>query len=96
MCGGANMVPRLYVDVFEAARAGDVGRLRTLHQRVVAISDAIYSVGCPESSYFRGLKCALECLGLCRATLAEPYEAFGPAERDEVRQRLRQLDLLSD
>jgi dihydrodipicolinate synthase/N-acetylneuraminate lyase len=96
MCGGANMAPQLYVDVFEAARTTDIGRLRLLHERVIAISDAIYSIGGPESSYFRGLKCALECLGLCRATLAEPYEAFGKGERDEVRQRLQQLGLLND
>jgi dihydrodipicolinate synthase/N-acetylneuraminate lyase len=94
MCGGANIVPRLYVDVFEAAKAGNVGRARTLHDRVIAISDAIYSVGGTGSSYFRGLKCALACMGLCHDTLAEPYEAFGPAERDEIRRRLQQLGLL--
>jgi dihydrodipicolinate synthase/N-acetylneuraminate lyase len=82
--------------VFEAARAGRIERARELHERVIAISDAIYSVGGTGSSYLRGLKCALACLGLCRGTLAEPYEEFGPAERDEIRGRLRQLGLLTD
>jgi 4-hydroxy-tetrahydrodipicolinate synthase len=86
----------LYVDVFEAARAGQVDRVRELHERVIAISDAIYSVGGTGSSYFRGLKCALEWMGLCRGTLAEPYEEFGPTERDEIRRRLRLLGLLND
>lgn len=94
MCGGANMLPRLYVDLFDAARAGDFGRVQELHERVIRISDALYSVGGSGSSYFRGLKCALSLLGLCSDTLAEPYEPFGPAERDEIRTRLVQLGML--
>ena len=94
MCGGANMTPRLYVDLYHAARAGDLPRTRQLHQRVVRISDSIYSVGGSGSSYFRALKCALSCLGLCDNFMAEPYERFAPAEREEVRKRLRQVGLL--
>jgi 4-hydroxy-tetrahydrodipicolinate synthase len=96
MCGGANMVPRLYVDVFEAARVGDLGRARNLHERIIAISDAIYSVGVTGSSYVRGLKCALQCIGLCRDIPADPYVPFGAGERDEIRLRLRQLGLLDN
>lgn len=94
MCGGANMVPRLYVDLFDAARAGDLGRVRELHERVIRISDALYTLGTSGSSYFRGLKCALSVLGLCSDVLAEPYEPFGPARREEIRTRLRQLGML--
>jgi dihydrodipicolinate synthase/N-acetylneuraminate lyase len=96
MCGGANMVPRLYVDLYDAARAGRLERVRELHDRVIAISDAIYSVGEGGSSYFRSLKCALTCLGLCDDLPAEPYERFPPAEREEIRRRLRQVGLLAD
>jgi len=93
MCGGANMVPRLYVDLYDAARAGDLDRVRELHERVIRISDAIYTLGGPGSSYFRGLKCALSILGLCGDVLAEPYEPFGSAEREEIRTRLRRLGM---
>jgi dihydrodipicolinate synthase/N-acetylneuraminate lyase len=94
MCGGANMAPRLYVDLYDAARAGDLPRVRELHDRVIRISDAIYSVGGSGSSYFRALKCALACLGLCNDFMAEPYQRFGPTEREEVRARLRRVGLL--
>jgi 4-hydroxy-tetrahydrodipicolinate synthase len=96
MCGGANMVPRLYVDLYDAAKAGLLDRVRELHGRVIAISDSIYSVGAGGSSYFRGLKCALACLGLCDDLPAEPYERFRPAEREEIRRRLRLVGLLAD
>ena len=94
MCGGANMVPRLYVDLFDAARAGELDRARELHDRVIRISDALYTVGGSGSSYFRGLKCALAIRGLCRDVLAEPYEPFGPVEREKIRARLGQLGII--
>ncbi|MBO0697213.1 MAG: dihydrodipicolinate synthase family protein [Zavarzinella sp.] len=94
MCGGANMVPRLYVDLYNAARSGDLPRVRDLHARVMRISSALYTVGPPESSYLRGLKCALGLLGLCDDVLAEPFERFGPAERETIRHRLRELEML--
>jgi dihydrodipicolinate synthase/N-acetylneuraminate lyase len=96
MCGGANMDPRLYVELYQAAISGDLKRARELHQRVIAISSAIYTLGAPESSYLRGLKCALNCLGLCANVLAEPYQPFGPSERDTIRQRLTDLGMLVD
>jgi 4-hydroxy-tetrahydrodipicolinate synthase len=94
MCGGANMLPRLYVDLFDAAKAGEVDRIRELHERVIRISDALYTLGTSGSSYFRGLKCALAVLGLCSDVLAEPYEPFGPVEREEIRARLCELGML--
>jgi dihydrodipicolinate synthase/N-acetylneuraminate lyase len=96
MCGGANMVPHLYVDLYHGARAGDLPRVRELHDRIIKISDAIYSVGSAGSSYLLGLKCALAHLGLCDGCPAEPYVRFSPAERETVRERLRQVGLLVD
>src|SRR3954468_16378076 len=31
VCGGANLAPRLYVDLYQAARRGDLERIRALH-----------------------------------------------------------------
>jgi dihydrodipicolinate synthase/N-acetylneuraminate lyase len=95
ICGGANMNPRLYVDLYQAAKAGDLARVRELHTQVIRISTAIYTLGARESSYFRGLKCALSCLGLCDDVLAEPYEPFAAPEREIIRNRLVELGLLA-
>jgi len=96
MCGGANMDPRLYVGLYEAALSGDLKRVRELHRRVIAISTAIYTLGAPESSYLRGLKCALCCMGLCEDVLAEPFQPFGPSDRETIRRRLADLGMLAD
>ncbi|MFO0877300.1 MAG: dihydrodipicolinate synthase family protein [Gemmataceae bacterium] len=93
ICGGANLAPRLYVDLFDAARAGDLPRVRTLHDRVIRLSSLLYSIGPASSSYLRGLKTALHCVGLCDDYLAEPYRRFNDAERALLRARLDELGL---
>jgi 4-hydroxy-tetrahydrodipicolinate synthase len=93
ICGGANLAPRLYVDLYEAASRGDLATVRALHQHVIALSSALYTIGPGASAYLRGLKCALSCLGLCDDYLAQPFERFGEAERRMIEERLRQLGL---
>ena len=44
VCGGANLAPRLYVDLYRAAAAGDLDRVAELHARVMRISEAIYKI----------------------------------------------------
>jgi 4-hydroxy-tetrahydrodipicolinate synthase len=93
ICGGANLAPRLYVELYEAARAGDLERVRELQAVVMRISSSLYTVGHPASAYIRGLKCALSCLGICQDFPAEPYQRFGAAERERIQHYLNQLGL---
>jgi 4-hydroxy-tetrahydrodipicolinate synthase len=89
--GGANLFPRLYVRLFETARAGDVARARALHQHVMAVSENLYRVGRHPSAIIKGLKCALSLRGLCQDFMAEPFRRFREPERDRVRQVLDDL-----
>ncbi|MDD4891237.1 MAG: dihydrodipicolinate synthase family protein [Phycisphaerae bacterium] len=92
VCGGANLCPRLYVDAFAAASAGDLPRARELHRQIIAVGE-LYNVGRFGSSYLKGLKCALSVLGLCDDFLAEPFHRFRELEREKVRQLLERLGL---
>ncbi len=94
VCGGANLCPRLYVEAFEAAASGDLPRARTLHERIMVISHAIYGVGKYSSSYLKGLKCALSVLGICDDFLAEPFHRFREPERAKVRRALEELGIM--
>jgi 4-hydroxy-tetrahydrodipicolinate synthase len=94
VCGGANICPGLFVDLYRAAVAGDNVEVARLHGLVTALGDQIYHVSESESGYFRGLKCALSWLGICGGTLAEPYESFESADSARVRQALVKLGLL--
>ena len=94
VCGGANLVPRLYVDLYDAACARDLPTVETLHKRVMRISASIYSVGRYESSYLKGLKCALSFMGICSDFLAEPFHRFRSAEREVIHRHLKELGIV--
>ncbi len=92
--GGANLLPQLYVDLYNAANSRDVQKMEALHSRVMQISTTIYNVGRYESSFLKGLKCALSCTGICNDFLAEPFHRFRGAEREVIRKHLRELGIL--
>lgn len=94
--GGANMFPRLYVDMYEAAAKHDISRVRELQRRIMAVSTSLYSIGKYGSSYLKGVKCALSLMGICDDYLAYPYRRFRSEERDRVRQALRELGVRTD
>src|SRR5690606_23821357 len=63
--GGANLFPKLYVDLYQAAVDRDHAKILKLQERVMEISRRIYGVGKTGSSYLQGLKAALKVLGIC-------------------------------
>ena len=91
--GGANMCPRLYVDLYNAAAAGDGEAVEPLQRQVQHICNTIYRVGRHGSSYLKGLKCALSCLGICSDFLAEPFHRFRQPERDAIQRYLDEIGL---
>ncbi len=93
--GGANLHPRLYVQLYEAARDHDLDRVAALHRQVLRLSSGLYSLGGPGAGVSKGLKCALSILGICADFLAEPFPRLDPPQRTRVEQELRGLGLLS-
>ncbi|MFT4548154.1 MAG: dihydrodipicolinate synthase/N-acetylneuraminate lyase [Verrucomicrobiales bacterium] len=93
--GGANVHPQLYVGLYNAARCGDLARVRELSAQVMAFSSAIYSIGHYGSAIIKGLKCSLSVLGICDDFMAAPFHHFNAAERQLVEQRLQQLKITS-
>ena len=92
--GGANLHPRLYVDLYQAAAAQDLQRVRQLHAQVMDLAGSIYTVGKHKSAIIKGLKCALSLLNVCDDCMAEPFRRFNEPERDKVRAHLIELGLL--
>ena len=90
--GGANLHPRLFVELYEAAQRRDIARVAELQEHVLRLG-RIYQVGRHASAIIKGLKCALSLLGLCDDFKAEPFQRFREAERNQVRQLLAELAL---
>lgn len=94
VCGGANLHPRLYVELYEAAVSGDLNLVHRLQHRVLRLAGRLYTIGEPPSGYVPGLKCALAALGLCEETPASPLQPLSEERRARVIQHLRDLGLL--
>jgi 4-hydroxy-tetrahydrodipicolinate synthase len=92
--GGANMFPELYVGMYNAAKAGDLKRVRELQQYIMQISTSIYTVGKHGSSYLKGLKCALSILGIINDDfVASPFYKFEAPERARIQEALNALPI---
>jgi 4-hydroxy-tetrahydrodipicolinate synthase len=91
--GGANMFPKLYVDMYNAAVAKDLDKLKPLQDKILQISSSIYTVGRFGSSYLKGLKCSLSLMGICNDFLADPFHRFKEEERNKIKQALIDINI---
>ncbi|QDH78245.1 dihydrodipicolinate synthase family protein [Echinicola soli] len=89
--GGANMFPKLYVKLFEAAESGDMETVKKLHGIVMQISTKMYSLGQFGSSYLKGIKGALSLLGICSDYMASPLHRFREKEREVLAAQLKDI-----
>src|SRR5581483_32807 len=90
--GGANLAPRLFVDLYRAAAAGDSDRVAPLQRQVERLG-AVYGHGAPVAGVIRGIKYGLALLGVCGERLAEPMRPLTAAERAAIRDCLAGLGL---
>lgn len=89
--GGANMFPKLYVDLFDAAVNKDHPKVLELQSRVMEISRRIYCSGKNGSGYLQGLKAALAIMGICNGHVSSPLGNFNEEEKERVKIHLDHL-----
>lgn len=94
VCGGANVHPRLYVSLYEAARDRDLDRALHLQRQVEQLSGRLYGVNRTPGAVLKGIKTALAYLGICEDATAEPLQRCSAAERTAIGQHLGELGLL--
>ncbi|OGV76466.1 MAG: dihydrodipicolinate synthase family protein [Lentisphaerae bacterium RIFOXYB12_FULL_65_16] len=91
--GGANIAPQLYVRMVEAGRNRDAATVIELQAQILKLRE-IYRIGRYASNVIKGIKCALNLLGLCSDTMAEPFHSFHAPERERTRAVLCDLGLI--
>ena len=87
----ANLMPRAYVDLFDATMAGDLSRAFALQEHVNRFSDRLYAM----PSYSSAIKGGLSLMGICGPTVAAPLPAITAEETDLVRRHLAEYELLA-
>ena len=92
--GGANLVPELYVSLYEAAMTEDLREVHRLQQQVLRLSQKIYEVGDAPTAYLTGIKAALGMVGLCNDRLCEPLYQMSGDRKKTLKRHLADLELL--
>jgi 4-hydroxy-tetrahydrodipicolinate synthase len=82
--GGANLFPKLYVELYSAASCGNVEEVKRLQLKVMQISATIYNAGSYGSSFLKGIKCSLSVLGICNDFMASPFNRFDNEYRKKI------------
>lgn len=90
VCGGANVAPRLFVDLQAALDHGDEAAARSLQRKVLALG-RLYDVGTEPGRVIVGVKGALAALGICGDATAAWFEHLDDAKRTRVAEIVRDL-----
>ncbi len=98
VAGGANLFPRLYVRLFEAAQARDVAGVQRWQRGVVALQavygeDRVHSTAV--GAYLKGVKYGLQALGICGESVTWPFQPISAEARKGIERILRQVAELS-
>jgi 2-dehydro-3-deoxy-D-pentonate aldolase len=87
--GPANLDPGLFVRLYEAARAGKVDEVYALQERALSLVRLV-SFGAPVAC----IKAALELMGVCGATVTQPFQPVSAEARGKIAALLREHELL--
>lgn len=92
--GGANLFPEIYVSLYNAAASKDFDKIPKLQEQVLNISLSLYNIGKYASSYIKGIKTALNLMGVCSDYMSEPFHKFKEAEREVISKELQNLGVI--
>jgi 4-hydroxy-tetrahydrodipicolinate synthase len=91
VAGGANLFPRLFVDLYNASLERDLGKIAILRDKVMMIESTIYNVGKHKSRIILGIKCALSVMNICNDYVALPLRKFKGEDRNRIAQHVTDL-----
>ena len=91
VCTGANLWPRAFKEMYLAAKAGDVEKVRKLQRFTTMSSYLLYGLGQGQIGFLKGVKAALAEMGLIQNVLAAPFAPFSGREVQLVRAAIRKL-----
>jgi 2-dehydro-3-deoxy-D-pentonate aldolase len=92
--GGANVCPRLLVDLYNAAVEADGPRINSLVPKVLELGKIYAVAGTRFSATIAGIKSALELQGICSGALAPPIPQVTEEQKSQIKSILDSLGIL--
>jgi 2-dehydro-3-deoxy-D-pentonate aldolase len=91
IAGGANIFPRLFVDLYDAAINRDIDEIARLREKVMMINSTVFSIVNYDSRIIKGIKCALSAMDICSDYMALPLRRYSEDDRSRVKQYVEDL-----
>ncbi len=84
VCGGGNLLPRTYVDLFEASKRSDEAEVERLRKVVEHVFEHIYRDPAGDMNLIPALKLAMRLRGICTSCTAPPLPPLTPEHATQV------------
>lgn len=84
VAGGANMFPKMFVELYDASLAKDLDTVSIIREKVLSLYEGIYQVGKHPSRFLQATKCVLSLMGICEDHMAPPHLRFNSEERKQI------------
>ena len=91
VCTGANLWPAKFKEMYLAAKAGDVEKVRKLQRFTTMSSYLLYGLGQGQIGFLKGVKAALAEMGLIQNVLAAPFTPFTGRDLAPVKSAVKLL-----
>lgn len=88
ICGGAHLLPRLFVRIMEAHEKNDAALMTKCKKRLDDL-DQVYKTG----GFLKAMKASMSILGLCANRFAEPLHPLSDDEVKTIRQTLERVGI---
>ncbi len=95
VAGGANIFPRLFVDLYEASLSNDLKRIKELRTEILKMHRTLYNIGNSSTKSIKAIKCALSIMGICDDHMAQPLQRFDAVYREKVKGCLEQFNYIN-
>ena len=91
--GGANVFPKLYTSLCQAALQGELEKVVKLQNKVGEVSASLYGLdGKSGTTVLQGIKLALSVMGICQEHLAPPLRQLGREQKNMVKKFLNEFN----
>ena len=91
VCGGANLLPAVYVDLFDASKSENQAEVERLRNVVEQVFEHIYRDDNDQMNLIPALKFAMEQSGLCTRQVAPPLPDVSPAHQRQILDELKDV-----
>ena len=91
VCGGANLLPAVYSELFKAARSRNASEITRLKSIVDAVFDTVYRDPAGQMNLIPALKRSLELSGICSNAIAPPLQPISHDHERQIQQGLSKL-----